>query len=184
MKELSTISELKELIDSNRVSKVYIQIIENVFGYYQLKEGVVSEKEPIKVKDWNELEGSPTDVGTYNPDKPTYEGYFDVTNQHEVTLDWFIEKFNGFINSDFDYEDDYNLFHYQFIDYGREEGLFDVNSEMGLHGPGLKYGELRKTMKITLSTYGQGDYNYIETGDIETGLICGSDGEDVIWYFD
>ena len=168
---------MKDLIDSNRVSKVYIQIIENVFGYYQLKEGVVSEKEPIKVKDWNELEGSLTDVGTYNPDTPTYEGYFDITNQHEVNLDWFREKFNGFVDSDFNEEDEFSSFHYQFFDYGREEGLFDVNSEMGLHGPGLNYSELKKTMKITLSTYGESD-------NIETGLICESDGEEYKWTFD
>ena len=177
MKEISTVSELKELIDSNRVSKVYIQIIENVFGYYQLKEGNVSDKEPLQGVEFKDLEGSPTDIGNYNPNKPIYEGYFDITNQHEVNLDWFREKFNGFIDSDFNDEEQYSSFHYQFFDYGREEGLFDVNSEMGLHGHGLKYGELRKTMKITLSTYGESD-------NIETGLICESDGEEYKWTFD
>lgn len=177
MKELSTISELKELIDSNQISKVYIQIIENVYGYCQLKEWFTTKKEPLQVTDWNELEGSPTVIGEYNPDKPIYEGPFDITNQHEVNLDWFREKFNGFVDSDFNEEDEFSSFHYQFFDYGREEGLFDVNSEMGLHGPGLKYGELKKTMKITLSTYGESD-------NIEIGLICGSDGEEYKWTFD
>ena len=111
MKELSTISELKELIDSNQISKVYIQIIENVYGYCQLKEWFTTKKEPLQVTDWNELEGSPTVIGEYNPDKPIYEGDFDITNQHEVNLDWFREKFNGFVDSDFNEEDEFSSFH-------------------------------------------------------------------------
>lgn len=179
MKEISNISELKELLESNKISKVYIQIIETVRGYYQLKEGFISDKEPLQGIVWNEIEGSPTDVGKYNTDKPIYLGYFNIKNQHEVNLDWFIDKFNGFVESDSleVYKEVYPSFHYQFIYYGQEEGDFDVNSEMGLHGEGLNYSELRKSMKITLSTKGKED-------DIETGLVSESIDEDVIWTFD
>ena len=179
MKEITTISELKELLDSNRITKVYIQIIEVVYGYYQLKEGFISENEPIQGEVWNELEGSPTDVGRYNPDKPFYLGYFDITNHHEVNLEWFKKKFNGFIESDsLDvYEEEYDSFEDQFIYYGLEEGDFGVNSEMGLHGDGLDYYELRKSMKIILSSDGEID-------NLETGLICESHGDDVKWMFD
>lgn len=177
MKEILFISEIQVLLDSNQISKVYIQIIEGVYGYYQLKEGVDSDKEPLQGVDWNELEGSPTDIGEYNPDKPIYQGYFYIINQHEVNLDWFKEKFYGFYRSDMNYEELHGYFHYQFIDYGREIGGFDMNSEMGLHGDGLNWSELKKTMKIILST-DEKQYN------IETGLVCESRNEDVMWKFD
>ena len=177
MKEFSTISDLKVYLDLHQVSKVYIQIIENVYGYYQLKEGVVFDKEPIQGLDWNELEGSPTDAGMYNPDKPIYKGYFNITNQNEVDLEWFIEKFDGFFESGMIEEEEYSSFHYQFINYGREIGEFDANSEMGLHGYGLKYSDLRKTMKIILSING-------EEYDIETGLVTESIDEDIRWTFE
>ena len=178
MKEFSTISDLKVYLDLHQVSKVYIQIIENVYGYYQLKEGVDSDKEPFQGKGWKELEGSPTDIGEYKSNKPIYQGYYNITNQHEVNLEWFIEKIDGFFESEMIEEDEeFSSFHHQFIDYGREEGEFDVNSEMGLHGYGLNYSELRKTMKIVLSTNGEKD-------NIETGLICESHGEEYKWSFD
>ena len=182
MSEIQTVSELKQLLETNKIKNIYIQIVEEVEGYYQLKNSVETNLISLTSQDWFELEGSPTEVGKYISGKPFFEGRYTIATEHEVDVIWFKEKLNGYIewiNSD-DWEeekDEYITFSCRFGEYGTESGEFEINSEMGLNYFGLDWSTIKKTRNIILSTYGN-------QNDIETGLIYGSDGEEINWRFE
>jgi hypothetical protein len=182
MIEIQTLSELKKLLETNEIKKIYIQIVEEVEGYYQLKNSIETNLTPLTGQDWFELEGSPTEAGKYISDKPVFEGRYTITTEHEVDVIWFKEKLNGYIewiNSDFlgDELDEYITFCFRFGEYGAESGEFEINSEMGLNYVGMDWSTFKKTRNIILSTYGN-------QNNIETGLIYGSDGEEINWRFE
>lgn len=178
--QINNVNDLRLHLNSNQIKGVYFQIVENVQGYFQFKELTETNLKPLQSQNWDGLEGSPTDAGKYNSNKPIYEGSFSIITEQEIDIDWFKEKLDGYIASAemFDYEDDdhfeYDTFSYRFLEYGRDFDSvgFDANSEMGLFGNGIKWSRRNSILSSSFNP-----------NDIETGKVYRSDGEETKWRF-
>lgn len=195
---MDEIREIKGILDSNTAKAVYFQITEDVYGYFKPKAGEINGYREI-TEAWENLEGAITVKGNSEFNSRVYEGDFMIRTEHWVDKNWLKAKFEDYYSylSELE-EDDDELFLWDFIDFGENEGLFEANPEYGLYGDGVLGEEFSKSSSEILENGGisallefQSRSNnkrkellstkletYSGKDDIETGIITEGHGKD------
>ena len=131
---MNKISDVRGILDSGDISKVYFEAREEVYGYYQLKLG---SDEPDNFStanvEWNKIDGWQTEEGEFNPNRKVLKGFFIRARVLEVDIKWLCSEIDKFMNSDWlnnSLEGEFeNAVIEDFLDYGVEESNFEANPE-------------------------------------------------------
>ena len=131
---MKKINEIKLLLDAKKVSKAYVEAIEDIYGFYQLKLG---SDEPdnfsIANVEWNKIDGWHIEEGEFNPNRKVFKGFFIRSRMLGVDIAWLRSEINKFMESDW-LNDSLegkieNADIADFLDYGMEESNFEANPE-------------------------------------------------------
>ena len=131
---MEKIIDIKDLLDSGKVSEVYCIAREDVYGYFQLRpDSIKLEHLMIVNKNWDEIDGWHIEGSKFNPNEKVFRGNFICSNELEVDLNWLTSEINDFLNSEWgnqSWKGEYKEADiWDFIDYGMEESNFEFNTE-------------------------------------------------------